>query len=128
MIDQARPVQIASMEEVQARFTAWRSNPGRGRRIPEDLWDAAVSLCTGRSVCKVSRALGLDYKALRSRFLRSKAVEPKGAFVELPPLWSQGDVLIECDGGRDRQLRIHCKGPVDPRLVDLIHGFFESRR
>lgn len=128
MVDQARPVQVASLEEVQARFAAWRSNPDRGRRIPEDLWDAAVSLCAGQSVCKVSRALRLDYKALRSRCLESKAIEAKRAFVELPRLWSQGEVLIECDDGRHRQLRIHCKGSVDPRLVDLVNGFFESRR
>lgn len=128
MFDQARPLQVASLEEVQARFAAWRSKPDRSRRIPDDLWDAAVSLCAGQSVCKVSRALRLDYNALRSRCLKSKAVEPRRAFVELAPLWSQAEVLIECDDGRHRQLRIHCNGSVDPRLVDLVYGFFESRR
>lgn len=127
MLD-ARPVQVATLEEVQARFAAWRNKPHRTRRIPDELWEAAVSLCAGESVCKVSRALGLDYNALRSRWLKSKAVDSRSPFVDLAPLWSQGEVLIECVADEGAQLRIRCTGNIDPRLLDLVSGFFESRR
>ena len=67
---------ITSLEEVQAQLTAWRSGSQRARRIPDELWDAAVSLCAEHSVCKVSRALGLDYKALRARTLKGEQTRP----------------------------------------------------
>ena len=119
---------VVTLEEVQARFTTWRCNPNRTRRIPDELWDAAVSLCAEHSVCKVSRALRLDYNALRERSLRSEETPAPPAFVELGPFWGPGEVLIECDDNRHGQMRIHCKGPLDSRLVDLVKGFFGSRR
>ena len=128
MIDPARPVQIATLEEAQAQFRVWRSNPRRGRRIPDQLWAAAVRLCGEHSVCKVSRTLGLDYKALQLRCCNSEPPQPPHAFVELPALWNPGEVLVECNDGHRRQLRIHCKGPLDPRLVDVVRAFFEGRR
>jgi len=128
MIDPARPVQVPTLETVRARFATWRSKPNRMRRIPDELWDAAVSLCSEHSVCQVSRALRLDYKALRLRYHGSKRSEPPQPFVEFPPLWGQGEVFLECDDGHRQQLRIHCKGPLDSRLVDLVKTFFEGRR
>ena len=128
MIDHGRPVQIATLEEAQTQFATWRSNPHRGRRIPDKLWDAAVRLCGAHSVCKVSRALGLDYKALRLRCRGSESPQPPQPFVELPGLWNSGEVLVECDDGQRRHLRIHCKGHVDSRLVDVVRAFFEGRR
>lgn len=82
-----------------------------------------MRLCREHSVCKVSRALGLDYKALR---LRCHGSDSPRAFVELPPVWSAGEVIVECDDGLRRQLRIHCKGTLDPRLVDLLRTFLEG--
>jgi hypothetical protein len=123
MIDQTGPVPIATLEEARERFQVWRSNPHRSRRIPDALWDTAVRLCTEHSVCKVSRALGLDYKALR---LRCHGSDSSRGFVELTPVWSPGEVLVECDDGHRRQLRIHCKGTLDPRLVDLLRTFLEG--
>lgn len=128
MVVHARPVQVATLEEVQVQFTTWRSKPHRARRIPDELWDAAVSLCGEHSVCKVSRALGLDYKALRLRCHGSGAAQRPRSFVEIGPLWSHPEVVVECDDDNRRQMRIHCKWPMDARLVDLIKGFFESRR
>jgi hypothetical protein len=82
----ARSYPIATLEEVQAQLIAWRSSSQRAKRIPDELWDAAVSLCAEHSVCKVSRALGLDYKALRKRTLKLEEAQPPRAFVELAPL------------------------------------------
>jgi signal recognition particle subunit SEC65 len=125
MTDHGRPVQIASLEEARARFRAWRSKRHRGRRIPDELWDVAVRLCDEHSVCKVSRTLGLDYKALRLRCRGSENPPPPQPFVELPRLWSPGEVLVECNDGH---LRIYCKGQFDPRLVDLVRTFLEGQR
>ncbi len=124
MANHARSYPIATLEEAQARITAWRSSSQRAKRIPDELWDAAVSLCAEHSVCKVSRALGLDYKTLRMRTLKREQARPSRAFVELPPLWGPGEVLIECHDTHRGQLRVHCKGPLDAQVVDLVKGFF----
>lgn len=128
MAHHAHPYSVATLEEVRARFTAWRSSSQRARRIPDELWDAAVSLCTEYSVCKVSRALGLDYNALRKRRLKSEQTQPPRAFVELAPLSGLGEVLIECHDTHRGQLRVHCKGFLDPQVVDLVQGFFGRQR
>lgn len=41
---------------------------------------------------------------------------------------AQAEVFIECDDGARHQMRVHCKGPIDGSVVDLVKGFFESRR
>jgi hypothetical protein len=128
MADHARSYPIATLEEVQSQLTAWRSGSQRAKRIPDELWDAAVSLCAEHSVCKVSRALGLDYKALRKRTLRLEEAQPPRAFVELAPLSGAGEVLIECHDTHRGQLRVHCKRPLDPQVVDLVKGFFGRQR
>jgi hypothetical protein len=128
MPDPARPCPVATLEEVQAQFATWRSEPQRTRRIPDELWDAAVSLCSEHSVCKVSRALRLDYNALKERNSKSESAQAPRAFIELGPLWGPGEVLIECYDQRCGQLRIHCKGAFHSGVVDLVKGFFGSRR
>jgi hypothetical protein len=37
-------------------------------------------------------------------------------------------VLIECHDTHRGQLRVHCKGPLDPQVVDLVKGFFGRER
>ena len=128
MVDHTSTVQAATLEEVQERFVSWRNKPDRARRIPGVLWDAAVSLCGEHSVCKVSRALGLDYKALRLRCQRPECPQTPRPFVELGPLWPHPEVVVECNDGSRHQMRVHCKGPVDAGVVDLVKGFFEGRR
>ena len=63
-------------EEVQEIFLNWRRVRKKGRHIPEDLWDLAVQLCKDHSVCKVHRALNLDYNILKKR-VSGKTLERK---------------------------------------------------
>jgi hypothetical protein len=128
MIEPTHPVQVPTLEQARDQLDAWRSRPHRARRIPDELWDAAVRLCGEHSVCRVSRALGLDYKALRRRYQAAKDPQPLSPFVPLEPLWDPRELVIECDDGHRRHLRIRCRGAVDPRLADLVRAFFEGRR
>lgn len=128
MAKQCNPEHVVTLEEILSRFAAWRSQPVRARRIPDELWNAAVRLCGQHSIGKVSRLLRLDYKALRSRCQGSEGTQASQPFVELGTLWPQGEVFVECDDGNRQRMRIHCKGPVDTGVVDLVQGFFERRR
>lgn len=47
-----------TLAEVQARFADWRKNKKHRRRIPEDLWTAAVQLSPEHSLHKISTAAG----------------------------------------------------------------------
>jgi len=57
-----------SLEKVQQRFEQWRAGRKRGTPIPAALWEDAVHLCADHSLCKISSALHLGYKALKKRF------------------------------------------------------------
>ena len=55
------------LAEVQARFAEWRKNKKHQRRIPEELWTAAVGLSFEHSIHKISTSLSLGYADLKKR-------------------------------------------------------------
>ena len=62
--------------QVLRKFQSWRRKSPRGiRRIPEELWIAAMQLATSTSVYKVSRLLGLDYCQLKKRVIAVPGAE-----------------------------------------------------
>lgn len=74
----------------RAAFDAWRSAQPRRCRIPEHLWQQALSLLDCYSISRVAHALRLDYKQLRQRQLAAEkplssnpATGP--SFIELRP-------------------------------------------
>ncbi len=78
------------LEAVQAQFSDWRKNRKKRDRIPESLWDAAVSLVDNFSINKLSKALHLNYSDLKDR-IESIPNSPTEellppTFIELPPL------------------------------------------
>jgi hypothetical protein len=79
----ASPEDLAPLRR---RIEIWRSRrPSRGE-TPAAIWGSAVALARIYGVCQIARAVGLDYKALRTRV--AKAPEKPGlikpTFVELP--------------------------------------------
>jgi len=128
MAKQCKFEHVVTLEETVSRFAAWRNKPVRARRIPDELWNAAVNLCGQHSICKVSRHLHLDYKALRSRCQSSEGRQGWQPFVELGALWPQSEVFVECDNGNRQRMRIHCKGPVATGVAGLVKSFFERQR
>ena len=74
------------LDPLRARILAWRSTRRRSHPMPGEIWEHAVVLAREFGVCKVARAVGLDYTALRKKV--AKAMELPGlvlpTFVELP--------------------------------------------
>ena len=54
-----------TLSKVTARFAAWRNAPKRSKKIPEDLWQAAVELSNQYSINQISKALRLSYTYLK---------------------------------------------------------------
>ena len=119
----SRPV-APVLEEAQRRFASWRSTGRKGRRIPEELWQAATLAARELGVNPVSRAIGLDYMRLKRRVARSNGVGPqtmtsptadRPTFIELPMDVSRTpECVIEFEGMRGKfTLRLTGHQPAD---------------
>jgi hypothetical protein len=123
------------VEAVRQRFEDWRRDPGRGRRIPDELWRAAIEVATEHGIWRTARALRLNSGELKERLMavsgqsagasgRSRA----SAFVELPPpiLGAGGECVIELEDRSGTRLRIRLPGWVMPDLAALAREFRRS--
>lgn len=74
------------LDPVRQQIKAWRETRKLPGPMPREIWDRAVVLARAFGVCKVARAVGLDYTGLRQKV--AKALEEPGlvtpTFVELP--------------------------------------------
>jgi hypothetical protein len=70
------------LSQLSARMEAWRNDPKKSRRIPQELWQAAVELSKEYSINQISKALRLSYTDLKKRVGRSRYAADKK---HLPP-------------------------------------------
>lgn len=110
MSKQTRGECPGGMEHLKIRFAQWRAQKrGRGERIPEHLWAAAVEAARGHGVHAVSRALRLEYAALRRRVEDTAGPgEDVAAFVELAHGGAGAGVgcVVELEKGNGTRMRI----------------------
>lgn len=114
------------LAELRRRLARWRKmHGGRGRRLPEDVWESAVRLARGRDPDTVARALRLNPESLLRRLALAgdgEAGSRRGpaAFVELAPVAEaavSGGCRVELSGADGSRVSIHI---ADPRSVDLV--------
>ena len=83
------------LDPVREQIRAWRETRHLPGPMPSEIWDQAVALAQTFGVCKVARAVSLDYSALRKKV--AKAMEKPGlvkpTFVELPGRMVSGEKL-----------------------------------
>jgi hypothetical protein len=79
------------LQQLEGQLTLWRRARRRRRRLPEELWAAAVTLARIHGLSRVARRLRLDYYKLQreaSGPVRPSTPKPVAAcpegFVELP--------------------------------------------
>lgn len=94
------------LDPVREQIRAWRETRRLPGPMPSEIWDRAVVLAWVFGVCKVARAVGLDYSALRKKV--AKAMEKPGlvkpTFVELPGRMVTDEGLSE-QWPRDLEIR-----------------------
>jgi hypothetical protein len=123
------PPASITLQEVQSQFEAWRNKPDKERRIPAELWDAAASLCLEHSILSVSRTLRLNYNDLKERLKHIDHVPVSPTFTELACITATAEVVVDCEDGKGRRMRIHCKGAQAEAVVpDLLKRFWEIGR
>lgn len=111
------------LEGVQCRFSEWRRNRKVRERIPEQLWEAAVSLTREIPVSGVSRALGVDYYQLKERAERAERATYPGEtacerFVELKVEEGTGSCVVEMEGIWGKRIKI---GLQQARVEEVLH-------
>lgn len=119
-----------SLEQVQHRFESWRQRRKKRTAIPQSLWKAAVALSQEYSICHLSKALRINYTALKKQVIKSQNTEPGPSevssfpFIELPapaaPLIESTIEMIKSDGS---VMRMHIKGAGCLDVVELGKAF-----
>ena len=87
---------------------AWRNDPKKSRRIPQELWQAAVELSKKYSINQISKALRIGYTDLKKRVmahgkenLPTIKTQPDMKFIELgiEPSSSTPVCIVEMEDG-----------------------------
>jgi hypothetical protein len=127
------------LERVRQRFSCWRSeHGGRGRSIPEPLWQAAVEVAQLAGLDATARALGLDRTRLGDRLSRSVAdsaarhkrtAKPTAAFVEVDAggVFSRGTVVVRIRERGGEQLEVTLEGGA-VEAAAFARAFWEGSR
>lgn len=117
-----------AIDEVRARFEAWRQSRQGKVPIPDELWSAAIDLARQNGVNQTASELHLDGGKLK-RLMAAKATPGKLAptFVELltPRVASLPECTIELEGRRGT-IRIQLKGASAADLAGLSRALWES--
>ena len=119
--------QALTIDEVRARFEAWRENRQGKSPIPDELWSAAVELARKDGINRTAAELHLDGGKLK-RLMGAKATsgKPVPTFVELltPRAISVPECTIELEGRRGT-VRIQLKGASTSDLAGLSRALWE---
>lgn len=129
-----------NLEEVQAHFIQWReTRPGRHTRIPDELWEEAVSLSGHYPISHICRALRLSsqsfyekYNGVRQRPARKSS--ESAAFnlipMELVPDSQPGvrvsDVILERPDGLRMRVTSGNGFEFSQLISQLMEGFHAS--
>jgi hypothetical protein len=115
--------QALTIDEVRARFEAWRQNRQGKSPIPDELWSAAAELARKDGINRTAAELHLDGGKLK-RLMGAKAPTP--TFVEL--LTPRAIPCPECTielAGRRGTVRIQLKGASTSDLAGLSRALWE---
>ena len=127
---------LSQLKEARQQLGVWRKTRKRGERIPEQLWTPLVALARAHGVSPVSRALRLDYYALKRRVLQSEPVRKSrlkalGPFVELPWMGQSAPsarCTVELTKNTGATITIRCESPAAVDLIGLAESFWRDGR
>jgi len=111
----------------------WRQNRTVPGAMPGALWDQAVALAKVFGVCRIARAVGLDYTALRKRTEQVPATGlVKPSFVQLPatiaPIENPvAPTTIEITARDGARMRIHLEAGHGTEAASIVAAFLGSR-
>lgn len=125
------------LQTVVEAFGRWRAGRKMGERIPQQLWQAAVSVYPRHSVHRIARALRLDSGDLRNRCAGVKASRTRGRQARGPQFMPIAVTPAIGDGGvvdcrvwvrEGRKIRIQLKvnGAGTGSVIELLRELWRS--
>ena len=127
---------VEALAQLKEQFDQWRAARRKGEKIPAQMWDAAISATSEHGVYPVSRALKLDYAALKRRAgeLDGSAGMPTPRFVELTaphglPVLTQGpepQCVVEMANAHGATMRLQLHGDALASLPALCQAFWSA--
>ena len=118
------------------QFERWRGRGSPGKRIPEELWQAASEAARAHGVSRTARDLGLNHTVLKKRLktasrTRSSSSGTNGVeFLSLPPVAvarATAECLIEIEDRRGTRLRVELGVNATSELASIVRLLWESR-
>lgn len=121
-----------TLDELSEQIERWRQTRKRRRPMPEQLWQAAASLSKQLSIQQVSKALGLNYGALKKRVYPQDKDRPVNkhtptAFIELgfeqqaAPI---SECIVEMQDSCGAKMTMHFFGKTGLDLLELGKAFW----
>jgi hypothetical protein len=74
----------AEAGRLKAAVQSWRESRTKVGPMPADLWPWAMGLAAVHGVCRIARAIEVDYSALKERMEVRKVRTAEPAFLEIP--------------------------------------------
>jgi len=130
------------LQGLQRRIEAWRRTRPRTRPMPEELWKEASGFARKLGICRVSRALRVNYGVLKRRVLagglaavdnrrsertptvvRPDFIELSGPFGALSEAPAGSDTVVEVAAPDGTRLTIRVKGATSPNVAAWVNAF-----
>jgi len=132
------------LKDLHRRIEAWRRTQPGTRPMPEELWKEATGFARKLGVCRVSRALRVNYGGLKRRVMARDLAAVDGRrsqrtptvarrdFVELSGLPAFGvlneaaagsDAVVEVAAPDGTRLTIRVKGATSPSVAAWVSAF-----
>jgi hypothetical protein len=123
---------IVEVDALRSRFERWRRTRKSKTRIPDELWSAAVELARRHGINRTAAPLRLDGGKLKQLVVAAgrgsrKPAPPKFVEIMAPTGVPFGSSLAEYtleSEGRNRKLRIQCKGASATELATLSRALW----
>ena len=121
---------------LRQRIKAWRVSRAARGPMPGEIWESAVVLARVYGVCRIARAVDLDYESLRLRMARAmeKPGLVKPTFVELPATAVPESVSapargasIEISSPDGSRMRINLESGRGMEAAGIVAAFLGSR-
>lgn len=118
---------------LRRQIQEWRQNRTVPGAMPGALWGQAVALAKDFGVCRIARAVTLDYTALRKRTEQTPAAGlVKPTFVQLPATLNPVETpvaptTIEITARDGARMRIHLEAGHGTEAASIVAAFLGSR-
>lgn len=128
------------LASLRRRVEDWRDGGGRGSRIPEELWEAAVGVARTVGVSATARALRFGYQKLKVRTAevartggtgrrrrRVGSRRPEFVALPMPALPEAARVVVAFVAPDGEQMRMEVSGASAMDMVALARAFWGRR-